>query len=136
MRWRGTQPRHLSGKEHPLKLAISAAGPDLSSPIDQRFGRAPYLLIVDTPERAVRAIDNLAGMDAAQGAGISAAQCVIDSKATVLITGHCGPKAFRALKAAGIHVYLAQGGTVEEAVSRFQTNELELARAADVNGHW
>ncbi len=119
-----------------MKLAISAAGPHLSSPVDQRFGRARYLLIVDTPEHAVRAIENRAGMDAAQGAGIQAAQSVIDSEARVLITGHCGPKAFRALQAAGIHVYLAPGGTVEQAIGRFQTNELELAPAADVDGHW
>jgi predicted Fe-Mo cluster-binding NifX family protein len=133
---RRTEPGHLTREEQQLKLAITAAGPDLSSAIDQRFGRARYLLIVDTPERAVQAIDNRAGMDAAQGAGIQAAQSVIDSKASVLITGHCGPKAFRALKAAGIHVYLAPGGTVEEAIGRFQTNELKLAPAADVDGHW
>ncbi len=119
-----------------MKLAITAAGPDLSSPIDQRFGRARYLLIVDTPERTVQAIDNLAGMNAAQGAGIQAAQSVIDNQATVLITGHCGPKAFRALEAGGIHVYLAPRGTVDEAIGKFQTGELSLAPTADVDGHW
>lgn len=119
-----------------MKLAITAAGPELSSPVDQRFGRARYLLVIDTPERTMLAIDNLAGMNAAQGAGIQAAQSVIDSKASVLITGHCGPKAFRALQAAGIHVYLAPGGTVDQAIGRFQTGELELAPAADVDGHW
>lgn len=119
-----------------MRLAITAAGPELSSPIDQRFGRARYLLIVDTPERTMLAIGNEAGMNAAQGAGIQAAQSVIDSKAAVLITGHCGPKAFRALKAAGIHVYLTPGGTVDEAIGKFQTGELALASAADVDGHW
>jgi predicted Fe-Mo cluster-binding NifX family protein len=119
-----------------VKLAITAAGPELSSAVDQRFGRARYVLIVDTPERTVLAIDNLAGMNAAQGAGIQAAQSVIDSKASVLITGHCGPKAFRVLRTAGIHVYLAPGGTVDQAIGRFQTGELEPAPAADVDGHW
>jgi len=119
-----------------VKLAITAAGPELSSPVDQRFGRARYLLVVDTPERTMLVVDNLAGMNATQGAGIQAAQSVIDSKASVLITGHCGPKAFRALQAAGIHVYLTSGGTVDQAISRFQTGELELAPAADVDGHW
>jgi predicted Fe-Mo cluster-binding NifX family protein len=123
-------------EERKLKIAVTAAGPDLSSRVDQRFGRARFLLLVDTPERLVKVIDNRAGMDAMQGAGIQAAQSVIDSEASVLITGHCGPKAFRALKAAGIHVYLTPGGTVDEAISRFQTNELELAPAADVEGHW
>ena len=119
-----------------MKLAISAAGPDLSSAIDQRFGRAPYLLIVDTPGRTVQAIDNRSGANAIQGAGVHAAQSDIGSKATVLITGHCGPKAYRALQAAGVHVYLVAGGTVEEAVSRFEKGELTLARAPSMSGNW
>ena len=119
-----------------MRLAITAAGPELSSPVDQRFGRARYLLMVDTPERTVTAIDNQAGMNAAQGAGIQTAQSVIDNKATVLITGHCGPKAFRALKAAGIHVYLTPGGSVDDVIGRFQTGELTPAPAADVDSHW
>jgi len=119
-----------------VKLAITATGPELSSLIDQRFGRARYLLIVDTPERTAVVIDNLAGMNAAQGAGIQAAQSVIDNQAEAIITGHCGPKAFRALKAAGIDVYLAPEGTVADAVDRFDAGELKLAPAADVDGHW
>ena len=118
-----------------MKLAISAAGPNLSSPVDLRFGRARYLVIVDTDDRAVLPIDNQAGMNAAQGAGIQAAQIVIDNQGTAVITGHCGPKAFRALKAAGIDVYLASGGTVAEAVDRFDAGDLGRAPAADVDGH-
>ena len=119
-----------------MRIAVTATGPELSSPIDQRFGRAKYLLMVDTPERTVLAIENHAGMNAAQGAGIQAAQSVIDNKATILITGHCGPKAFRALKAAAVDVYLAPGGTVDEAISRFEAGDLTVAPAADVDGHW
>ena len=119
-----------------MRLAITASGGDLSSSIDQRFGRARYLLVVDTPERTVLAVDNQAGVNAAQGAGIQAAQSVIDNKATVLITGHIGPKAFRALKAAGIQVYLTPEGTVDNAISRFEAGDLELAPAADVDSHW
>jgi len=91
-----------------VKLAISAAGPNLSSPVDLRFGRARYLVIVDTDDRAVLPIDNQAGMNAAQGAGIQAAQIVM---------------------------YLASGGTVAEAVDRFDAGDLGLAPAADVDGH-
>ena len=119
-----------------MKVAITAAGPELSSSVDPRFGRARYLLVVDVPERTTLAIDNLAGMNAAQGAGIQAAQNVIDNGATVLITGHCGPKAFRALKAAGIDVYLTSEGMVADAIDRFEADELALAPAADVDGHW
>jgi len=119
-----------------MKLAVTAAGPDLSSPVDQRFGRARYLIVVDTPERTFTAVDNRAGMDAAQGAGIQAAQAVIDNGAAVLITGHCGPKAFRALKAAGVQVYLTAGGTVDSVIDGFKKGDLTLASSADVDSHW
>ena len=119
-----------------MRLAVTAAGPELSSDIDQRFGRAQYLLIVDTPERTVSPIENRAGMNAAQGAGIQAAQSVIDSRATCLITGHCGPKAYRALRAAEVAVYLTDGGTVSEALDRFEAGGLAPAASADVDGHW
>jgi len=119
-----------------MKVAITASGPDLSSQVDQRFGRARYLLVVDLPERTVQAVDNQAGMNAAQGAGIQAAQNVVDNKASVLLTGHCGPKAFRALKAAQIDVYLTPAGTVEEALDQFEAGRLTPTASADVDGHW
>ena len=119
-----------------MRLAVTSAGTDLASAVDPRFGRARYLLIVDTPTRTVRPIDNRAGMDAAQGAGIQSAQRVIDERAGILITGHCGPKAFRALRAAGIGVYLTPATTVSEALDRYDAGELRAAVAADVDGHW
>ena len=127
----------LSNREEcQVKVAITASGPDLSSSVDQRFGRAHYLLLVDTSDRSVQAIDNRAGMDAAQGAGVQAAQTVIDSNTSIVITGHCGPKAFRALKAGGVHVYLSPESTIDEAITAFQEGKLEHTSAADVDSHW
>lgn len=119
-----------------MRVAITATGPELSSPVDMRFGRAPYLLVMDTSDRKITHIDNKAGMDATQGAGVQAAQAVIDSNASVLITGNCGPKAFRALQAAGIHVYLTPENTVEAAITAFQQGELKHTSAANVDSHW
>ena len=34
-----------------MRIAVTAAGPELTSAVDQRFGRARYLIVVDTPER-------------------------------------------------------------------------------------
>jgi predicted Fe-Mo cluster-binding NifX family protein len=123
-------------EEYPMRLAVTSSGQDLNSLVDQRFGRAKYLLLVDTPDRTVLAVENRAGMDAAQGAGVQAAQNVIDNKAVALITGHCGPKAFRALKSAGIDVFLTPAGTVADAIGLFETGGLKEALAADVEGHW
>jgi predicted Fe-Mo cluster-binding NifX family protein len=128
--------RRPTREEHQVRVAITASGPDLSSPVDQRFGRARYLLIVETSDRKVQAIDNNAGMNAAQGAGVQAAQTVIDNNASVLITGHCGPKAFRALQAGGVHVYLSPETTVDDAITAFQQGDLKHTSTADVDSHW
>ncbi len=119
-----------------MKLAITATGPDLSSGFDPRFGRAKYLLFVDMPLRTFVSFENKAAMDAAQGAGIQAAQNVIDHGAEAVVTGNCGPKAFRALHAAGVPVYLAPEGTVADNLDRFDHGQFLPAEAANVDGHW
>ena len=119
-----------------MKLAITSTGPDLTSTLDPRFGRARYLLVVDTPFRTVVPIENHLSMNAAEGAGVQAAQNVIDQKVEAIITGHCGPKAFRALNAAGIQVYLAPEGTVGETLDRFDHGQLLPVSSANVDGHW
>lgn len=119
-----------------MKLAVTSTGPDLASTLDPRFGRARYLLVVDTPFRTYVPIENRMGMNAAEGAGVQAAQNVIDQKVGAVITGHCGPKAFRALTAAGIQVFLAPEGTVTDALDRFDHGQFLPASAANVDGHW
>lgn len=54
----------------------------------------------------------------------------------MLITGHCGPKAFRVLNAAGINVYNSEAATVKEAFDQFEKGKLQIASEADVDGHW
>jgi predicted Fe-Mo cluster-binding NifX family protein len=119
-----------------MKLAITSTGPDLSSRFDMRFGRAKYLLIVDTPFRTFQSVENQVAMNAAEGAGIQAAQNVIDHGAEAVVTGNCGPKAFRALRAAGIKVYLAPEGTVGENLDRFDHGQFLPSPGANVDGHW
>jgi len=114
-----------------VRFAVTAIRPELSSPIDQRFGRSRHLLIIDMPDRAVQAIDNQPGMHAASDAGIQAAQKVIDTHADALITVHCRPKAFRALQAAGVTVYKVSDGSVAEALDRFDEGTLTAAGRAD-----
>jgi predicted Fe-Mo cluster-binding NifX family protein len=119
-----------------MKLAVTSSGDALESTVDQRFGRAAWIVVYDTASRQSTAVDNSRGMDAAQGAGIQAAEAVSRLGAECLITGHCGPKAFRALAAAGIKVYTGAGGTVAEAIAAFESGKLAQAAAADVEGHW
>ncbi|MHB8867916.1 MAG: NifB/NifX family molybdenum-iron cluster-binding protein [Thermoleophilia bacterium] len=100
-----------------MKVAISAHGPCLEDPVDERFGRADYVLIVDTDSLALEALDNRQNQQALQGAGVAGAELVFQKGAQAVITGHLGPKAFRALSRAGIAGYQGAGRTVGEAVA-------------------
>ena len=119
-----------------MKVAVSSQGTDLASAVDPRFGRAPYFVIVDTDSDQVEAVDNEQNLNAPQGAGIQSAQCVINQGVEAVVTGHCGPNAFRTLSAAGIALYLGVDGTVGEAVEKLKEGTLQAADAADVEGHW
>ena len=119
-----------------MKIAVTTSGKDLSAPLDSRFGRAPKFLIYDLDANSFEIIDNAQNLNAANGAGIQSAQNVASAGAQVLITGNCGPKAFRTLSAAGIKIIIGASGTVKEAAAKFQKGELAYATDANVEGHW
>lgn len=118
------------------KVAFSTSGITLTAPLDQRFGRTEKILIYDMDRKTFEVIDNAVNMNAAQGAGIQTAQTVLKSGAASLVTGHCGPKAYRVLKSAGIKVYYSNESTVQEALEKFRSGLLAESSDADVEGHW
>ena len=119
-----------------MKIAISSQGKDLDSQIDPRFGRAAYILVVDLDDEKVEVIDNSENVNAFKGAGIQAAVTVGDSGADILLTGFCGPNAFRTLAAAGVKVVNEMSGTVREALEELKKDKLSFAEDANVEGHW
>ncbi len=119
-----------------MKIAVTTSGNDLNAPMDNRFGRAQRFLVYDLDEKKFEVFDNEQNMNAAQGAGIQSAETVAKLGATALISGHCGPKAFRVLQAAGIKIYNTDAKTVAEALEQYKSGKLDEARSADVEGHW
>lgn len=119
-----------------MKVCITSQGPELTSQVDSRFGRAAIFLLVDSETEELEAIDNKQNLQAAQGAGIQAAQNVAGTGVKAVITGHCGPKAFSTLKAAGIDIFTGASGTVAQALEAWKSGKLEKASGADVKGHW
>ena len=119
-----------------MKIAVTSKGTELNSPVDPRFGRAAYILIVDTESMAFEVLDNKGNVNAFKGAGIQAATMIADQGAEVLLTGYCGPNAFRTLEAAGIKVGSDTTGTVAEAVAAFNKGEVSYSEAANADGHW
>jgi len=119
-----------------MKIAITTSGRDLDAPMDPRFGRAGAFVLVDTDGDICEIVDNAQNLSAPQGAGIQAAKTVIDRGAEALVTGNCGPKAYRALAAGGVKVFLCDGGTVRQALAKFKAGDLSAADGANVEGHW
>ena len=119
-----------------MKLAITSDGGDLTGQVAARFGRARYFIIYDLDSSEVEAIDNTQNLAAPQGAGIQAARNVADAGVQAVITGSVGPRAFAALQAAGVPVYLEASGTVGEAIERYKAGKLQPAGGANVDGHW
>lgn len=117
-----------------MKIAVTAQEPSSESPIDPRFGRAPWLMIYDPADNSWQTIDNSAGLNAAHGAGIQAAQKVVDQQVTAIITGAIGPKAYRSLKAAGVQIFHGAKGSVTQALLAFQKGTLAEANADDATG--
>ncbi len=119
-----------------MKIVISVSGGTLESPIDTRFGRAKNFMLYDSETNEYSVHSNDQNLTAAQGAGIQAGQNVVELEADCLITGHCGPKAFKVLSQGDVKVYLGVPGTVRENLDQFLAGKLERAESADVKGHW
>lgn len=119
-----------------MKIAVSATGKNLEATLDARFGRAAYFVIVDADTFVFEAVENKQNLNLAQGAGIQAAKTVLQHKADALITGNCGPKAFKVLEAAGIKVYVGAAGRVRDLVEQFKQGDLSESSEPNVEGHW
>lgn len=122
--------------ENTMKIAITAQGDKNTDPIDLRFGRAKYLIVVDTETSEHAVHDNTVNLNAAQGAGIQTGRNVAELDVEAVITGNVGPNAFKTLNAAGIKIFLAQQQTVQEALEAFKAGTLNEVNNANVQGHW
>jgi len=119
-----------------MKIAVTSQGEDMSSQVDPRFGRAGKFIVVDTETGEYQVVDNAQNLDAVQGAGVQAAQTVVGLGVQAVLTGNCGPKAFRVLQAAGIKIYLVGEGDIQTALEKLQAGEYQPAGSHNVESHW
>lgn len=122
--------------EKTMRIAITSMDGTLEGKVDERFGRARRIILYDVETKEYSVIDNGTNLNAAQGAGIQAAQNVVRSGAKAIISGHFGPKAFQVIQMAGLDVYSATNMSVKEAIEGFETGKLEKLSGADVQSHW
>ena len=108
-----------------MKIVLTAIAPGIEAPIDPRFGRSAYLLLVDTESLQWEAHPN-PGAGASGGAGTLAAQFVVNNHASSVVSGDFGPNATNVFQAAGVAMYLFGANvSVRETIERFKAGELE-----------
>ena len=117
-----------------MRVAITANGLDMSAPASPVFGRCPAYVFVDTETMDFEGSDNPA-IGAGSGAGIQAAQFVLERGAQAVVTGNMGPNAFSVFHGAGVPVYLFGGGTVREALEAYKAGGLQPVGGANVPAH-
>jgi len=108
-----------------MKLCISSTDENKAAMADKRFGRCSFFAIYDTETNSFQFVKNNA-VNEMQGAGLSAAQSIVDEKVDVVITGNVGPNAMKILKAADIRIFKISGNTVEEQIKNYLENKLTI----------
>ena len=127
--------KRLAEPDSTRSVAVSSEGPSLDDRVDPRFGRAAGFVVVDLNTMEHRYVDNGQSQVMAQGAGIQAAELIVQAGANCLLTGFVGPKAFQALTAAKIKVgQNLDGLTVGQAVERFKNGQVEMAQTPNRMG--
>lgn len=108
-------------------ISIPADKKDVHSRVSLSFARAPFFAIYDAETDTAEFIDNTAA-SLQGGAGIKAAQIVADSKASVLLTPHCGQNAAEVLQRANVQIYKTADLTIVENVNAFKEGKLQLLK--------
>lgn len=117
-----------------MKIAVPVDEKNLNSPVCVSFGRAPYFLIYDTDNKEGLFLDNSA-VASTGGAGIKAAQTVVDSKVGALLTPRCGENAAEVLNAAGIKLYKTIDAPAQENIEAFTAGKLSLLEEIHAGFH-
>ena len=119
-----------------MKIAVCAKENNSDTTIDSRFGRAAFFAVYDSNTKEINFIPNTQNMQAAQGAGIQAAQTVVDSDATVLLANNIGPKAMKVFKLESVQVYKVSSDTkLMDAITQYTEGKAELLEDANAESH-
>ena len=119
-----------------MKIIIPAVeSGDFETEIHENFGRADYFAVVDSENDEIEFVENTAAAQSS-GAGVGAAQLCADQKADAVTAYHFGPKAYKALTAAGIEVFdLTDQKLIKDAYKDFEAGKLAEAEAGPGGHH-
>lgn len=119
-----------------MKIAIPVDKQDLEAKVASSFGRATYFLIYDQETKVTTYVENSALANPG-GAGIKAAQIVVDNQVDALLTPQCGQNAAVLLNSAEIKLFKTLPVSIKDNLLAFFADELEVLTEihAGFHGH-
>lgn len=108
-----------------MKLIIPVENNEESTKINSSLGRAPYFYFINLETQDIEFIENDA-VNSSSGAGVRAAQNIINSGANILITPRCGEKAGNVLDSSDMKIYMSQGDDISKNIQLYKEGKLEL----------
>lgn len=106
-----------------MKIMVPADGNSSRGKVCISFGRTPYFFIYDTDSNESKYIENTAA-ESQGGAGIKAAQIIVDNEAEILITPRCGENAAEVLNAANIKIFKSKSESIQDNINNFISGKL------------
>ena len=109
-----------------MRIAVTITAPDQNATFNAHFGRAGGFAVFDTDSGDQHVLANPA-VELGSGAGIRAAEFLVKQGVDTVISGSFGPKASTVLRAAGLRLYLASSGPVDDLITQLQNGDLTSA---------
>jgi predicted Fe-Mo cluster-binding NifX family protein len=119
-----------------MRIAFAAENnAGLESPVSAHFGHAPYFILVDAEDNAVRSVSSVANpFCGTHGCG-QVGGFVASQAAQVLLVGGMGQRAVQAFEAYGIEAVTGAAGTVREALEQYLNGRLRGVVPCLEEGH-
>lgn len=108
-----------------MKIAIPANEQNVEAGVCISFGRSPWYAIYDTISEEFCFKENAAAQSPG-GAGIKAAQFLVDEKVNAVLTPRCGENAAEVLQTASVEIFKTKGDDMMENIKAFQDTKLDI----------
>jgi predicted Fe-Mo cluster-binding NifX family protein len=117
-----------------VKVVIASQDGNLDSEVSSHFGRAAYFIFADTTTED-HAIEPNPAVNQSGGAGIRAAEFVVNRGASAVVAGDVGPNAYKVFSAAGVTCYAVSGITARSCLEDLRHGRLKALRSASAAAH-
>lgn len=108
-----------------MKIFIPTQKDSKKTFVAEQLGRAPFFYVYDTEDLKGDFVRNNY-LNEAHGAGVKAAEYIINQNIDVVITPRVGEKALDLLLDSSVKIYKSNGKIIESVINDFLENKLEV----------